>query len=268
MKKQVFTALALVGLLSPAFGQLYIRANVGYNLPMNAQVIGENVNEAYNPDFGSDGSSEVVYGSYGSGLALNVAIGGNLKGNLGYDVEVGYVLGKKYTTTYNYTNDWYDYHEEYKTTRYARSFQFAPTLSFTAGTGSIQPYTRVGPVIAITKLTEETEASETGQYKMVTESTGGLSVGFKGALGVTFNADSKIQFFIETNLTSLAYAPTKGEITQYTINGNDALESLSDEQRKFKYKDEIKNDDYSSQEKVKSALGSFGVQAGIKFSFN
>lgn len=269
MKKQLFTVLAFLCLFSPAFGQLYVRVNVGYNLPMNAQVIGHNTKETYVPDVGYEGSAEGVYGSYGSGVAINAAIGGNISGNLGYDVEVGYVLGKKYSTEYDY--EYPGYTEQEKLTSYARSFQFAPALSFTAGTGNIQPYTRMGPVLAFTKLTGESESYNTYNDNTVNqtiEASGGISFGFKGALGVTLNADKKIQFFIETNFTSLSYSPKKGEYTQYTVNGTDALESFPDEQRKFKFKDKIDEGDSSNtQLKEKFSLGSLGLQAGIKFSF-
>lgn len=266
MKKQLFTILALVCLISPAFSQFYIRGNVGYNLPANSQQIGSEDTYSYN------GTAEVdktkgIYGSFGSGVSAHLAVGGTISGNLGYDVEFGYLLGKKYTgkSTYEYFGDV----DRDKTTMYSRSFQFAPSLSFTAGTGSIQPYTRIGPVLAITKLTGENNSFDTynnSTETMEIELTGGLSVGFKGALGVTFNADKNLQFFAEASFISLSYAPKEREITKATYNGTDVLESIPEEFRKVKLKDNVDRNQDSQELKDKYSMGSIGLQVGVKFS--
>lgn len=265
--KKLLCIMVLVLSTCSAFAQLYLRGNVGYNLPANSQVIGTNSSQVYNSDLGQyETTQEAVYGSFGSGLSFNLGLGATINGTIGYDVELGYLLGKEYTTNQKYTDDFY------KTKQTSRSFQIAPSITFTAGTGNIQPYTRIGPVIGFTKLKfEETEHSSSYPYSDYDESTetefsGGMSLGFKGVLGVAFHASEKIQFFGEVNFLSMSYAPKDGQITAYTVDGEDALDSLPKEEKSFELKDEITNDDAPyTRLRDKYSMGSCGVQIGVKY---
>lgn len=215
----------------------------------------------------SETSTEAVYGSFGSGLTFNVGFGASLNGALGYDVELGYLIGKKYSSGQRYEDDFYL--ETYDSEVGSSSFQIAPSITFTAGTGSIQPYTRIGPVIGFTKLKyEDSEYDSYNDYREVMEYeyTGGMSVGFKGVLGVNFNADQKVQFFAEVNFLSMSYAPKDGKITAYSVNGEDALDSIPSEDRKIEFKDEITSDDDGNVAlRRKYPMGSIGLQVGIKY---
>lgn len=269
MKKLLCIAVLLTSTVS-AFAQLHLRANVGYNLPINSQVIGIQEKAVYDGN-GYSGSVESIYGSYGSGLSFHAGVGGTLNGSLGYDVEVGYLLGKKNTikNTYEETG-FYEESEKYESS--SRSFQLAPSLTFTAGTGSVQPYTRMGPVIAFTKL--KMEGTEYDSYMDMTEVseyefTGGISLGFKGVLGVTFNADKNVQFFGEISFVSMSYAPKEGEITGYTVDGEDVLDNIPSDQRKIKFKDKVSYDDDGNVSlRDTYSMGSLGIQVGIRFSLN
>lgn len=265
--KRIICFVVLILSAGSAFAQLYVRGNIGYNLPANAQNIGTNYKEIYNEGTGEfETSNEVVNGSFGSGLSFNLGFGASINGTIGYDVDLGYLLGKEYSTNYRYVV--FDTETEDSEMK-SSSFQIAPSLTFTSGTGNIQPYTRMGPVLGFTKL-KYTE-SRTDTYpaideKKETELSGGISFGFKGVLGVTLNAEKKIQFYGEVNFLSMSYAPKEGEITAYTANGQDALSSLSKEERNFEFKDKLSNDDNPyTQLREKHSMGSFGIQVGVKY---
>lgn len=266
--KKILCMLVLGLSAGSALAQLYVRGNIGYNLPANGQQIGSDYKSVYDPQNGvTNTKSEAVYGSFGSGLSFQLAVGGAINGSFGYDVEAGYLNGKKYSVNQHYSNG--SDIENQETSTKSQSFQLAPSLTFTAGTGSIQPYTRIGPVIGFTKLKYEDFESDTyngTKEKTEYEYTGGISVGFKGVLGVVFNADKKVQFFGEVNFLSMSYAPKEGEITAYTFNGDDALNSIPKEQRKIKFKDEVKSgDDANIQLRDKYSMGSIGIQVGVKY---
>lgn len=251
-----------------AFAQLYVRANIGYNLPVNSQSLGSNYRQVYNTETSQyEISEEAVDGSFGSGLSFNLGVGGTINGALGYDIELGYLIGKEYSSQEYFSNG--SYIDQYKRTMSSSSFQIAPALTFTAGTGNIQPYTRMGPVIAITKL--KAEEAEYDTYSGIddlyeSEYTGGINLGFKGVLGVTFNSDKKLQFFGEASFISMSASPKKAELIAYTADGEDALDSIPEEQRTVKFKDKITSDDDGNVAlRQKFSMGSLGFQVGIKY---
>lgn len=266
--KKILCLAVLILSTGSVFSQLYLRGNIGYNLSANSERIGVDSKETYDNQSGEYSESvETVYGSFGSGLSFHLGFGGALKGALGYDVELGYLVGKKHSYSEVYSDD--NYMESYETEMSSTSFQIAPSLTFTAGTGSLQPYTRIGPVIALTKL--KNEFVETDTYNNTKEVyelelTGGMSLGFKGVLGLNFNADKKVQFFGEVSFVSMSYAPKEGEITAYTVNGENALSSIPKEDRKVKFKDKIDSDDDGNLElRDKFSMGSIGIQVGVKY---
>lgn len=265
--KKILCAAALMVSVGSAYAQLYVRANIGYNLPANGQSLGANTHERYD-----ETSQQYVYtyeaveGSFGSGLSIQLGVGASINGALGYDVEIGYLVGKK-----NSFEDSEEGYYSYKTETSSSSFQVAPSLTFTAGTGKIQPYTRVGPVIGFTKLTsKETETYIPYDFNTEneTEYSGGMSIGFKGVLGVTFNADKKVQFFGEASFISMSYAPKQSELTALREDGEDILNSVPKEDRIKKYKDKVSgdyDDVINTQLREKYSMGSIGIQVGVRY---
>jgi hypothetical protein len=268
--KKILTLILLTGIGINAFSQLHIRANIGYNLPMNSQVIGVNTEGTYSQS-GYDGSQENVYGSYGSGFSFHAAVGGSINGAFGFDIEAGYLLGKEYSSKYFF----YDGEVNYTTTRvsesHSRSLQFSPSFTMTAGSENIQPYVRMGPVLTFTKLnyTSSEVEEDDGTVMFETEEKGTIkgdvSIGLKGVVGVIFNGTKKIQFFSELNFVSMSFSPKEGEITSYTVDGEDALDTLEPEDRNKKYEDTVDYNDEGVELKKKLSMGSFGIQAGVRF---
>src|SRR5689334_9415150 len=98
--KKIILCACLVAMLHPAFGQLYVRASVGYNLPVGSELMGTSETYEQVPDVGYVETFEGVYGSYGTGFSASVALGGTFgNGLLGYDAAFGYLLGKEYSVS-------------------------------------------------------------------------------------------------------------------------------------------------------------------------
>lgn len=127
----------------------------------------------------------------------------------------------------------------------------------------------MGPVIGITKL--KAEESNFDTYSGIDESleyeyTGGINLGFKGVLGVTFNADKKFQFFGEASFISMSAAPKEQELTAFTSDGEDVLDTVPKEQRTVEFKDKIDSNDTGNVAlRQKFSMGSIGFQVGVKY---
>ena len=208
MKKLILSLLSLL-LVTSSFAQIYIRASAGYNLPAASEQIGVNERQTYDNTNGYTRSIEGVYASFGSGFVAHLAIGGAIKGGmLGYDVDFGYLKGKTQDVSNTYDNS--GMVDTYIQSYDATSIQISPALTFTTGTGSFQPFARVGPTIAISKITR-TESDFDAYYNYLTEReyefSGGLNIGLKGVVGCTYQLNDKLQIYIEADFVSLAYAP-------------------------------------------------------------
>jgi hypothetical protein len=271
-----------------AFAQgSYVRFNVGYGIPMGSQPLGSNYSSTYN--FDNDNYTETEKannGSYGSGVYVNAGYGMTLKGILGLDFEIGYLIGNEndaFSYSDTFTGTGYTERESYKQNRKTTGFSIAPAITFTAQEGKIVPYTRFGPVIGMYKM----KAAWSGEYyendagdifteniKLEEEYTGGISVGFKGSVGVIFNPASKFQIFSEVNFVSMSFTPKKGKITKYAENGVDYTDDIPSEYKTFDFKDKVTDPEselfFPIGDRVteKHSLGSLALQVGIRYKLN
>jgi hypothetical protein len=269
--KKIFVFTCLLALVYPALGQMYIRANVGYNLPLSSELLGEEEHYENSPNTGTTATVKGVYGSYGSGFATSIAFGGAFKGSmLGYDIAFGYAIGKKYSANSTTVSPGYSSSEEI--TRYTRSFQFNPSISFIMDTGKkIQPFTRFGPVIAMSKLIEEettTNTYEGNDYYMEAEYSGGLSIGLRAAVGVNYSLNDRLRLFTEINFLSMSYAPTQRSVETYTINGENRIDDIDPEYREVDLEKEytIETEEFTPPLREPLSLSAWGLQVGVLFS--
>lgn len=270
MKKMLLLA-GLSMLMHTALAQIYIRANIGYNLPLSPELIGTERTYQEIPDQGYVEEFTGVYGSYGSGFSAGVAFGGSFKNSmLGYDIAFNYLLGKKYAVTS--TTDYGDYSYSQEISHYSRSFQFMPSITLAVGAGKFQPFTRFGPVFSLTTVNEErTEYNtyEDVEYYTNFEYTGGVAIGLHGSVGLTYGISDQLKLFTEINMISMSYAAHKRTITDYTVDGEDRLDTLNEEYREMdlekSYKTESEEADPVMREPV--SMNSWGLQFGVVYSF-
>jgi hypothetical protein len=209
-----------------------------------------------------------VYGSVGSGFSSTIAIGGVFgHGMFGYDVAFSYLLGKKYTFTTEYIATDYDSKAEH--VNYARSFQFAPSISFSTGAGKFQPLARFGPVLAMTTITDEFSAVYEAGSEMteVYKFKGGISFGFKGAIGVTYGITESLKLFTELNFMAMSYSPKERELIEYTVNGENQIDDVDPENRTIDLEKEYETENQEGEPPLREpyAMSSWGLQAGVIF---
>ena len=261
MKRILFVAALVVNGTIALMAQSSIRINVGYALPLGRQMIGE----ARNETSASSGSVKAVYASYGSGFPFQVGYSRNFKNSsLGFDIEAGYIFGKKQKFTSHYEDG-----SSATQRSYARAFQIAPSLTFTEKVGKVALYSRVGPVVSFTKMHFHiTGFDGTWTTLIGYEANGGFDIGFKGALGVTINPEEKVQFFSELNFTALSCAPKEGKLDELNIGGANVLPDLSAEERKISFEEDYQYSDSDASivdTRSKYAMSSLAIQVGIRF---
>jgi opacity protein-like surface antigen len=96
--KTLSLSLCLILSISIAHAQkVYFKFGVGYAMPTAPQSIGTNYFETYNSDIQEYSTKiEVVSGSYGSGVNLNLGGGFMFSKYLGVDLNFQYLSGKEY----------------------------------------------------------------------------------------------------------------------------------------------------------------------------
>jgi hypothetical protein len=263
--KKLLLAIVMLGVTTTVLvAQSAIRFNLGYALPLNRELIGEQVSLN-----ATTAKVKAQYGSYGRGFPFQVGFSRTLKDSpIGFDFEAGYVVGKKYKSTIKFSDA--GYLAPYTTQRsYARAFQFALSLTLTEKVGKFSLYSRMGPLLSLTKMQLnriDFDGVSTNQFGY--EAKGGPTLGFKGALGIIFNPKDDVQFFTEMNFTSLSCAPKEGTINELSVNGANILPDLTASERKISFKENYKQN-YSGSPIVATrnrySMGSVAFQIGFRF---
>jgi hypothetical protein len=261
-----------------AFAQsTYYGLNVGYgsHIPGTTYVTNyNNQSETFSSNFDfydvQNDFRERVNASYGSGLNVGVVIGKMFNPNLGVELGASYLLGKsiensdftKYSNYYSSNGSSYNLSSEsiYES-NYSKSvsmYKIMPTVIFSAGYEGLSPYAKLGAVIgngSLTSVDEGTDISSdfnagifsSENYKIVEEYSGGFALGFGTALGVSYTMNAATSIYVEGYFESFNYSPKRREMTEYTINGSNTLDSLSVSQKEYEYVDEISSTGSSSQ---------------------
>ena len=246
----------------------YFRFGFGYGLPASSQLLGENYSSNSNTNLYSS-KTKGIYGSLGTGLVFNTSYGHLYSKNIGLDLSLQYLAGKKYES--NHTNTYIDYSGGTTTSINessisARGIVLSPTLLFSTSAGSVRPYAKIGLVIGSMKFVIEDENNYSNQkLETKTEFTGGLSLGFRGGVGLDFAASKKASFFTEVMLTSLSYYPHESEVTKFLLNGIEQ----PDQHKKITYEKEVNttsSSDNSKQLRFAAPFGSVALNVGIKFN--
>jgi opacity protein-like surface antigen len=190
----------------------YFRLGVGYGFPSASQMLG--VNSTYTSSTTSSTSKEEgVYGTLGSGFTFNSSYVHMYSKNIGLDINLQYLWGKKYesTTTSSYEGI---SSVTYESKVYSRGIIFGPSLIAMVGEGKVKPYIQVGIAMGKMKVTSEMSATN---FNVKSEYQGGLSIGFKGGFGIDAPISENAKFFSEFIFLGMSYYPK--EETTTSSNG-------------------------------------------------
>ena len=198
-------------------------------------------------------SRKVLTGSYGEGFRGGVSVGYNINKYLAVEGTFNYFHSRKnlmtrQRTTIAGTDKELGHVESHG---YVNAVDFAPGLVVSPGLEKVNPYVRFGAVLPLWgRLYIATDASQVSappaglpvppgsQIQTVIrrkeEVKPNVTIGFQGALGVSFRVASRFDVFVEAEYRNVPVRSKKKEITEYAetntlINGatGDAIQVVS-----------------------------------------
>lgn len=260
-------------------------------------------------------SEKVLTGSYGEGVRGSLTLGYNFNKYIGIEGTFCYFQSVKNLMTRNLTTiqGTSTAVGSVESRGYVNAIDFAPSLVFSPGYEKWNPYVRFGFVVPFWgRLNIETDAARTsavpGQPATVVAQTTihrkeevepSPTIGFQGALGVTYAVAKRFDIFLETEYRNVPVKSKSKEVTDYeevtnvvnTTNGQvistqrRGLNDLSTAERQTDYvttldqnsntpvgttgaKTNYKNDNAPSND-LKSYInvGGLGANLGVRFRF-
>lgn len=274
MKKIILmSALSISLITNGLYAQgAYVSLNTGYGFASSSQSIQNR----------TSGSNSTTYEhanlSLGKGLNLGGAFGYMFNKNVGAELALSYLIGG--TTTVKYNSISSSTSSSNSTNDLSSSIlRFNPSMVISSGLDGINPYAKFGVIIGtgsfnVNMNSSNTSSSKTTVTKETTLYNGGLALGITASLGASYKINDKISFFGELALVSMSYAPTKGEITAYTVDGADKLSGLKTSGKMIDFVDTYTHNssitpsdsEPDQQMKQKFQFGSFGLNIGLKYN--
>lgn len=173
-------------------------------------------------------SRRVLTGSYGEGFRGGLSVGYNINKYLAVEASFNYYHSRKNLMTRQSTtlvggNTELGHVESHG---YVNAVDFAPGLVVSPGYEKVNPYVRFGFVVPLWgRLYIETDANQTTAVSPTTQALTTISrkeevkpnvtIGFQGALGVSFKVGSRFDVFVETEYRNVPVKSKEKEITQY-----------------------------------------------------
>ncbi len=261
-----------------AYSQFYINVGGGYNLGIANQSLLNNYERTNNIE-----KMENVKTSLGKGANFGLNIGYMFNGNIGIDLQCSYLLGDENAgeSKSNYTFFSTNYYDYEKISVKNQIIRINPSLIIASGFDKLDPYAKFGVILGFGSITlnylyEEYENNQLQDKEVVKwKMDGGMAFGISSALGLMYHISDLISVYGELNLVGMSYAPKKGVMTEYTINGTDQLPGLTTDDKEIDFVDDITYDydnPPSSAEPMKELkfyfpYSSIGLNIGVRFSF-
>ncbi len=240
-KQLIFSALLIMAgthATQAQSGKFYMKAAGGYffsvshgQFPDVGPYPPRDEHHAVNPATGATTtlSEKVLTGSYGAGVRGGLSFGYNFNRYIAVEGTFNYFNSKKNLMTRNVTTI------QGTSTRvgsieshgHVNAVDFAPSLVISPGFEKLNPYVRFGVVVPLWgRLFIETDASRTsavpGQPATVVAQTTihrkeeikpHPTIGFQGAMGVTYPLGKRFDLFLETEYRNV---PVKGDTKEVT----------------------------------------------------
>ncbi len=245
--------LGLAAKVASAQG-FYVGMNGSYGLGAGTEAIATNM--VFLPP---QQSSEGVYGSFGEGFKFGVSGAYMFSNYFGTELGVSYWLGRSI-----------DYHWQSTVSTgngswSGKGFVAVPSLVVTPNLKPVNPYGRFGVVLGLLTSTQELSSMVSiGKLENTYEETGGLSIGFAGALGVIVPTGGVVDFFAEVVLHSITFSPSEVKRTKYVLNGQDLLSTIQNPT--FEFKDSYTSNDKNVTLGMRRPFSSIGFSVGARIA--
>lgn len=280
MKCNYFKMLMLVFVISlfsnTLFAQgAYVKINAGYGINMSsgaAQSYSHTITSS--PPYTYSYSSEIVNYSFGKGLNFGGAFGYMFNKNIGAELGISYLLGG--TTTIDNESDYGLSNNKSELAMHSNMLRLIPSVVIASGFDGINPYAKFGLLIGTGSIFIENDENDDGDIiAEYWKYNGGFALGLNSALGAVYIINDNISIFGEIDMVNLSYSPTKGELTEASLNGVDQLPSMTTSEKEIEFVDSYTYNpadpmietEPSKEIKYKMPYGSVGLSVGLKINF-
>lgn len=249
-----------------------------------------NIQQSTDITVNADGTTRVksLNGTLGGGFKANITAGYMFNKYVGAEIGFNYFDGDKKTIGKLSTPE-----INSSAVAYLRGLDIEPAIFITPAFEKLNPYARIGALLTgAGKLTIESDvlaidAAGPGtdvQVEALTEVTAKLSIGFAGAIGVTYPIAKRVSLFGEIEFKNFSIKSKSAEITEYVttgINGTTTflipgqqLADLPESEKNFNFSDDyngsVLGDDPNKPRTIPTQFinaSGVGVNVGIRYSF-
>jgi hypothetical protein len=273
MKKLILPVLAVMA-MGTASAQFNLGISAGYGLGSPGHVMGTSTTIS-----GSSYSEKNIYGTLGSGVQANLTPGYMFGEHFGIELGLNGFFGAKTTIDEASLPS-----GDYQHTQSSNQFRITPALVIKSGGEKISVYARAGlllPLMGSVKSEIIDNTNPAAQTIMKLKTSGKVSLGYTGAVGLNVHFGKKFGFFAEVGANSMRVKSKETELDMYTVNGNDMLGNVPTYSKETKYVDELTNSSNnvsvnptgtnpnSAKEDLRQVanFSNFFVQVGVKLTF-
>lgn len=182
-------------------------------------------------------SSEAVNASYGKGVDLSLAFGGKFNNNFGLEVEFGGIIGSANTVQNQYyvlNAPYVPFLDKQENNYRANTFRFNPKLVFEVPFEGVNAfYGKIGYMVGFgnaKRVANEDiffDSGVRGKGNFEWNYTGGVVTGSTISLGLRFNVEKDLSFFMEVTGNSLHRSFKKATMTTAVVGDQNILPSLT-----------------------------------------
>lgn len=287
MKKSLLVFAVTLAVSPLSFSQgFYAELNAGYGFSIGSDVIGANYTSSdviTMSDWTSSGTYEIIRGSHGQGMNFGLDLGYMFNPNIGLSLNTNYLMGKTFTAT---DTDKETYTDPSGTTTFeaneeltikAQMLRLMPSLVLALDKDKVKPYAKIGLALGVmNKMDVNSDYSDTNgdSESMVAEVYGGIAIGLNSELGLEYKLSDKLSLIGSVNSINMSYAPTRGMITSYKVNGTEQIDSFTTRDKEVEFVDtdsynsnEVPNENEPSQDsKEYHPFSSVGLRVGLRFN--
>ena len=277
MKNKIFLILITLSVIASA-QNFTVSLKSGYAFAINKHNSSTDVpfidltNQEYIND---EMQSEYTEYSFGKGIPLCLAAGYQTNKNIAFNIGFYYNIGSLYSAEFKSDKEYSDY----STQKYSGKIKgLVPSVKFIAPLNEkLYLYAETGLMIAMPEITAKIYSDE-GEYdptiRHIHEEEyriyGGISYGFSSNAGIAYKINKIIALSFDVSYLGLTFKPTNAEKTKYTIDGEDVLDKVSIERKKYIFVDEYS--DYEEEKpteilKTNYPFSNIVLNLGVVFLF-
>jgi opacity protein-like surface antigen len=272
MKKFVLSIATMLTVSGAIAQGGYASLHVGYAGGTSSELLGSNFEQTSLTSYTETG----IYGTYGSGIPIGLNFGYMFTQHLGFELGFNYFMGSQVTSDIqkSFVGD------DVTTTSKGYQIRVLPQLVISTGSeNKLNMYSKFGlilPVAGQTTFKKEGQVfTGLGTAPILVEgnSTGKFSLGYTGALGVTFNLSDKLSLFGELQFINLRIFSATQTITKYEVGGSDIMSTKDKEDLETEFVTSLDEKSNADSNTPRQELGSstnynsLGLNVGVKFNF-